>query len=192
MRLFLAVEPDDPGRVSLAATLRQVQAHLGDLAAVLRWNAPDNIHVTLHFLGEVSDDRLPSLLAALGERLPQAPFEIETGGIGTFPPSGIPTVAWIGISAGADRLVGLHAELGRRLTAGGYTVEARRFSPHLTLARVREQRRRDAKGIAQALRDLRIDPIRWQVDRATLFRSHLSSSAPRYEPLQHIALSDYN
>jgi 2'-5' RNA ligase len=192
VRLFVAIEPDARSRARLAEILRDAQAHLGRLAASLRWNAPENIHITLHFLGEVSDYRVATLRSALGEQVPIAPFDVVTGGLGTFPAAALPKVIWIGVDGGADLVIQLHAECGRRLAAAGHSPEDRPFSPHLTLGRVREQHRRDAKRIGQALRAIRIEPIRWQVDHATLFRSHLSSSAPRYEALQSIALSDYN
>lgn len=192
MRLFVALEPDAAARRHVADGLERAQARLGHLAGAVRWNAPDNIHLTLHFLGEIDERLMPSLRAALADRLPIAPFDIETGGIGTFPASGAPRVLWIAIAHGADGAVQVHAELGRRLTASGFQVESRPFSPHLTLGRVRDRQQRDAKGIPGALAGFRIDPVRWRVDRVTLFRSHLSSSAPRYEALQHSVLTDYN
>jgi 2'-5' RNA ligase len=192
VRLFVALEPDARTRRHVAEVLQRVQAHLKERTAALRWNSSDNIHVTLHFLGEIEDRRVPSLRASLGDRLPIAPFELETGGLGTFPGSGIPKVLWMAIQQGADHAVRVQEEVGRRLTASGFAIESRPFSPHITLARLREHHRREARGIPAALRDFRIAPVRWTVDRATLFRSHLSSSAPRYEPLQHVVFTDYN
>jgi 2'-5' RNA ligase len=190
--LFVALEPDAKARQHIHQLLDRVQHRLGPLSASVRWNPPDNIHLTLHFLGEVADARVPLLRAAVGERLSLAPFDLATGGLGTFPASGVPRVVWLAVQEGNDRAVGVHAEMGRRLTAAGFAVDSRPFSPHITLGRVRERDRHDARGISAAFRDVQIESIRWRVDRATLFRSHLSSSAPRYEALQHVVLTDYN
>jgi 2'-5' RNA ligase len=190
--VFVGLEPDAPARQQLTDVLRHLQARLGPLSAALRWNPAENVHLTLHFLGEVDAGRLSSLRTALGDPIPIAPFDLETGGLGTFPASGFPRVLWMAIAQGGDPAIRLHAELGTRLSQSGFAVETRPFSPHITLARVRERSQREAKGLAGALREVRIDPVRWRVDRATLFRSHLSSSAPKYEPLQHLRLTDYN
>ena len=191
MRLFLALEPDAAARARLADVLTRVQSSLDpDLASGLHWSRADAVHVTLHFLGEVGEDRLPALLSSLGRDIDRAPFSVATGGLGAFPVSGPPRVVWVALAEGAKDAAAVHDELARRLTSLSLILDARPLSPHLTLARVRDPRNRAIRVLRTQLKEIHLDPIRWRVDRVTLFRSHFSSSSPpAYEPLHHIELA---
>lgn len=188
MRLFLAVEPSDDARAQLADVSQRARDHVADLAEAMRWTEIRNIHLTLHFVGEVLDARVAALRHAVGDRLPVRAFSMTTGGLGTFPERGPARVLWLSVTEGLEPLSRLHETLARRLAAGAFEVEDRALAAHLTLARVRDRERHRTRQLGRLVREVRCDPIRWHVDRVTLFRSHLSSSAPQYDPLQHIVL----
>jgi RNA 2',3'-cyclic 3'-phosphodiesterase len=97
-------------------------------------------------------------------------------------------VFWVSLEDGRDEMTAIHGELGRRLNAAGIAIESRPFSPHLTLARVRDNEQRRARNVAQRLTDVQVPRIRWRVDQVTLYHSDLSGSAPRYEAVHHVPL----
>jgi 2'-5' RNA ligase len=188
VRLFLAVGPSDAARAQLGDVLNRARDHVEEVADAMRWTEIENIHLTLHFLGEVGDERAAALQQALGDRLPVRAFSMTTGALGTFPERGPARVVWLSVTEGVEPLLRVHEELARRLAAGAFAAEDRALAAHLTLARVRNRERHRTRQLGRLVRDVRCDPITWRVDRVTLFRSHPSSSAPRYEPVQHIGL----
>lgn len=191
MRLFLAVEPSAAAREQLELLTADVRRALGDAADRLRWTPAANVHLTLHFLGEVDDGRLSGLRESLGSELAGSPFDTQVGALGTFPVGRPPHTLWVSLQAGGAMLGRLHGDLASRLREAGARVETRPFSPHMTLARVRDrERHRAARRVAEGLAHVRVPPIGWRVDRVTLFRSDLSGSAPRYDALHEILLRE--
>lgn len=102
---------------------------------------PGQIHLTLHFLGNVEDERRAALGDALGKVRP-AKFTIAIRGTGVFPPTGRPTILWAGI-ADAAPLAALHEALANAIAACGLAVEQRPYVPHVTLARLTPAAPRD-------------------------------------------------
>ena len=106
----------------------------------VRWVDPRGIHLTLKFLGDVAVNRLDDITAALVEATREIPtFQLEVGGLGVFPNPRRVRVAWVGISGEIDRLQQLQQRVELSLVKIGFPAESRKFTPHLTLARVREQ-----------------------------------------------------
>jgi 2'-5' RNA ligase len=189
VRLFLAIKPERSAEALLGRRLMDVQERVGDIAGVLRWIPATNIHITLHFLGEVPPNRMTRLIEAIGKTLDETPFEIALGGVGAFPAAGAPRVVWLDVVNGSSQLDRIHAKLGRRLTDAGFSLESRPLSPHLTIARVPDRDRARVKALRDRLRDVPDAPIAWTADRVILFRSDLSGSVPRYEGLHDIELA---
>ncbi|HET9793656.1 MAG TPA: RNA 2',3'-cyclic phosphodiesterase [Thermoanaerobaculia bacterium] len=124
-RLFVAIDPPEPVRESLAPICR-------DLAGA-KWTRPGQLHVTLRFLGSVPVEAV----AGIAERLRAVsfePFELTARGFGVFPSFRSPRVLWIALSPAAP-LEELHDAVERRLD-GAVAPDEKRFSPHLTLARL--------------------------------------------------------
>ena len=137
VRSFVAVElPEELKRELIALNGRlKSGGHAG-----VRWVDPRGIHLTLKFLGDVSLDRLDDITAALVEATRGlSPFQLEVGGLGVFPNPRRVRVAWVGISGEIDRLQHLQQQVESSLAKIGFPAEARGFTPHLTLARVRDQ-----------------------------------------------------
>jgi 2'-5' RNA ligase len=188
VRLFIGAMPDEPIRRRLGAGIQSLREELGALHSAFRWTPQSNLHVTLHFLGEVDPSRLERLKAALARPLDVPAFDVETGALGRFPPRGTLSVLWIAINRGAEALLGVHDQLADRLSATGFSLERRPFSPHLTLARVRDRDRAHVRALAWPPQTS-IDPVVWSVREATLFTSDRSGAAPRYEPLIGVTLA---
>lgn len=126
----------------------QTRRSLGDFIKVLRkrmegvqWTAPENLHITLAFLGDMETHRLGEVCSAVDQACAeQAPFTLTWGGLGAFPHTRQPHILWVGITEGQDYLQHLHQQLEFTLEPIGYRAEARPYKPHLTLGRVGRNR----------------------------------------------------
>ncbi|MEV6347012.1 RNA 2',3'-cyclic phosphodiesterase [Actinoplanes sp. NPDC051851] len=108
----------------------------GALPSGVRHTAPEKWHVTLAFLGEVDDDRVPEVIRALDDVPPPAPFSLRLTGGGRFG-----EVIWTGLSGDVVALTALHSSVRQSLTEAGFPLDARPFRPHLTLSYRRFDRR---------------------------------------------------
>ena len=188
MRLFVAVELSRSVRESALEAIAILEPRL-DRTIRLRWVSADQMHLTVRFIGPVPDDRIPVLLAALAPPMPLEPFDIELDGCGVFPRSGSPRVIWIGLSQGLGQLQAMHEEFNRRLGTLGFAPEDRPFTPHLTLARIKEIGAPASRLLRDLVRDVQPRNARCRIDSATVFRSDLSPRGSRYTAVQHVSLT---
>jgi 2'-5' RNA ligase len=150
------------------------------------WTAPDNLHVTVKFLGGVDEARLPEVRAALARAATVAAFEATVRGLGAFPSAARARVLWAG-APGSPAFVRLAEDVDRALAALGFVPEARGFTPHVTLGRVREPGRNPA--LAEALAAASTHEFgTLRVDRLSLMRSDLSPRGARYTELAALPL----
>jgi len=170
---------DDATRAALAARVESLRP----VAAGVTWVAPENLHVTLKFLGGVEQPRLELVQAALARAVHgAAPFDLSVVGLGAFPSATRARVVWAGVVAGRGELTGLAASVEHELAPVGFPPEDRPFSPHVTLGRVREPRRNTELAAAFDREHAeRFGVVR--VDRLSLMRSDLSPRGARYSEL---------
>ena len=137
IRTFIAV---DVGTI-IRDRLIEMQASLAKEVADVKWVEPDNLHLTLLFLGEVNDRDLLAVCRCVSKATAdRAAFPLEVRGIGCFPNPRRPRVLWAGIAEGAEELIALHADLEPPLLEQGcYRREERRYTPHITLGRVNDE-----------------------------------------------------
>ena len=188
MRIFVAVELPQSVRDAAQNVAIQIERRL-DPRIKVRWVSADQMHLTVRFIGHVSDERVPALLAVLDAPLPIPPFDVELAGCGVFPKSGLPRVFWIGLTEGLEPLQRMHEEFNRRLLPLGFEAEDRPFSAHLTLGRVKDAPASAARGVREMLRATPTPHLRAAIKSATVFRSVLSSKGSTYEPLLHVRCS---
>jgi len=129
MRLFVALQPTDPAREALAA--------LADEVSGVRWVPAAQLHLTLRFIGEVSEGDADKIAGAL-IRVRVQPFFLELTGTGGFPPRGSPGILWAGVGAGHPLLHQLRQQVDDRLLTTGVPFELRPFVPHFTVGRCRD------------------------------------------------------
>jgi 2'-5' RNA ligase len=143
----------------------------------------DNYHLTLKFLGDIEESRAAGIGAALTAAVAGLPaFDIGLRGLGAFPSPTRPRVIWAGVDAGGPSLAALAEALEDGLAALGVPREARGFSAHVTLGRVREPSRDPA--LAAALgRAASVELGSSRVDRVVLMRSQVSPRGARYTEL---------
>lgn len=134
MRLFVALEIPKATRETLGALL----ARMGPTCPGARWSRPEGMHLTLKFIGEVSDEKAKGIRAELGAVRGPSAIEIIFRGAGFFPNARHPRVLWAGVQADAN-LAELAGEIDRRLEPLGIARETRGFRPHMTLARFKSE-----------------------------------------------------
>lgn len=176
MRLFTAVDlsPDVIRALDrLIAALRP--------AARIKWSPAANLHITTKFIGDWPEERFVELTGALRGLPPRAPIPIEVRGLGFFPNPRAPRVFWAGVQASTG-LPELARETDRTLNRLGVPLESRPFSPHLTLARIKEPVPLDR--LHQAIAALASTGFgAFQVDRFCLYQSALNPSGSVYTKL---------
>jgi RNA 2',3'-cyclic 3'-phosphodiesterase len=184
IRAFIAIEIPPALREQIAV---QSLALKKALPVGIRWAAPQNIHLTLKFLGDIAPTSLPNLNHALAAiTAQQTTFDISVGGFGVFPSPKSPRILWIGIQPPPD-LAHLHRAIETTCARLGYPPEEKPFNPHLTLGRLRDQA--DMTSLRPALQQIQIGPLgQITVSSLTLFRSDLRPQGPIYAPLAHFPL----
>ncbi len=191
MRLFIAVELDGAMRDALVELAGRANEELArrspDAARAIKWVGENQLHLTLHFLGETEAARAEALAARLADPWVRSPFSVGFGRIGWFPSAGPPRVVWVDVVRGQADLVSMHDEIGRRLAGLGFTLEARKFQPHLTLGRVK---RLINPASLDVLRHLACEAGEGRpIDHATLYRSVLKPDGPVYTSLARMNLA---
>jgi len=189
LRAFIAIEI--PIEIKTAITDQTAGLHRR-AGQTVRWVTPENTHLTLKFLGDVSPTNAELLAESLrAECGKQPPFEISASGIGCFPNQHRPYVIWIGLNAPAD-LNQLQHKIESAAARLGFAAEDRPFSAHLTIGRVRERTSQaDIKNLQAALEGLRIGELgQFTVQTITLFKSELQPGGPCYTPLSHAHLGN--
>jgi len=145
------------------------------------WVAPDNFHLTLKFLGPVATEGLAAVTETLTSAAAAcAPFKLELGGLGAFPSPTRPRVLWVGLDTGAAAATVLATRIDEALATLGFAREARAFSAHVTLGRVRQPHAQPRLGEALAAARV-VGAV--DVARVSLMRSELSPRGARYTEL---------
>jgi 2'-5' RNA ligase len=184
MRLFVAADIDEETRAQVAPVREAIQHALDRAAVVPRvaWVKDEAAHVTLRFIGEVSDAIGESVQQALREPLPRDAFEVQWDRVGTFPGGRNPRVVWVGCSRGGDDLEALAMAVNARLAPIVGPGESRPFKAHLTIGRVKKP----GKGAdwTQAIGAVSFRPTVTRVDHATLYLSKTSPTGPIYTALR--------
>jgi len=130
VRLFVALDLPDPVRHAITELIAKLQPK----SRTARWIRPENLHVTLKFIGHVGNEKLDPIQNALSSIHSAQPVEIHFRGMGFFPNEHRPRAFWCGIAASSN-LAELAANIDRALAPLGVEAETRPFTPHLTLAR---------------------------------------------------------
>lgn len=192
LRAFIAVEIPADLRARIAQATASLRQSVG--ARAVRWVAPENIHLTLKFLGDVSPENLTRLEQVIRhEAGNHAPFDLTLRGLGCFPNPRRPRVLWVGLEA-PPALEKLQRNLNLSTARLGYTDEDRPFAPHLTLGRVNPQA--DAHSLATlraALEDTHTQPAQTaHIAEICLFQSDLRPTGAVYTPLMRAPLGAAN
>jgi len=184
VRAFIAIDLDPGIKTALEALVRALKPTRADV----RWVGPPGMHLTLKFLGEIDAgraDRIGQVLSIVVGR--HAAFPLRLEGTGAFPSERSPRVLWAGLAA-EPRLLALQSDLETALEAEGFDREARPFSPHLTLGRVKgPARMREAMAELERHRGDVFGGM--TVRKLTLFESRLLPQGAEYRIVAEAGLS---
>lgn len=184
MRLFTAIELPEPVREHLTH-LRGELTTAADLADAVSWTKPENLHVTLKFLGEVADDAVRPLVDALAGVAVQ-PMDLAADHMVYFPKRGRVRVIAAGLTGDVARLGRLYADVESACATLGFAPEGRAFTPHVTLGRARHGRQGGGlRRVREALLEGSLPGPRFVAARFVLMRSQLKPTGAIYTPAAH-------
>lgn len=180
-RVFIAVELGDEARATLRRTLRRVGSALPGMRLV----NPDDLHLTLAFLGEIDDTALDAVITVTQEVASQtSPFTLSLGSLGIFGPPHAPRVLWAGVGGDLRRLSELQSTTATALEAMGFPRESRPYAPHLTLARInRPLAAASLAKLTELLAEAPVRRARWTVADVRVMRSDIGAQGARYTAL---------
>ena len=184
IRSFICIEIPQ----SIKARIVKLQDALRQTEAQISWTKPSNIHLTVKFLGGVEASRIERISKAL-ERAANgvSPFQVEIGGAGCFPSARSPRVLWVGVSNVPEQLRRLYANIEDELAREGFPRENRKFSPHLTIGRIRAPR--NTAVVADSLIATGFEPETFMATELILMRSDLNPNGSIYTSQAVIRLS---
>ena len=188
IRSFIAVEL--PDELRLALTRLQERLKSGARTSV-KWVDPHGIHLTLKFLGNIGMDMVGEITGVLEESARGiSPFHLEVKGLGAFPSLKRAQVVWVGLSGELDRLKQLQQRIESNLSPLGFVPESRPFTPHLTLARLRDRVTPEERhSLGQLIASTNLEAAySLDVDSIHLMRSQLTREGAVYSCLCSIKL----
>lgn len=153
-----------------------------------KWAHPDDLHITLFFMGDTDERRVPDIIAALREGAAAfKPLTLRLGGLGTFGPPAAPSILWTGLTGDKESLTSVQRMVQSRLVSLGFKSEDKAFRPHITLARRYKGQRPWMSIRDPLLKNFEPEGAEWSCERITLYLSHLGRS-PMYEVLGEFPL----
>jgi len=144
----------------------------------------NNLHLTLKFLGEVSEEQITKIEAILGE-IKFKSFEAKTGKIGFFPNQDYIRVVWLELIS--KEINNLKQEIEKKLINEGFKNEEREFSEHITLARIKEVK--DKQLFVKGVSSLKIKEMNFKIGKFSLIKSELTKTGPKYKTLKEFPAS---
>lgn len=182
MRLFTGIDLPEDIAANLSGLLDRLRPE-----AHLKWTPPYNLHITTKFIGEWEESRLNELIAALKPIENRSPLQIQIEGIGWFPNPHSPRILWTGVKSGPE-LAQLASDTDRALAKLGIPPESKPYSPHLTLARIKDVV--PLAPLRQAIAQLpSVDFGSFTVDRFFLYQSKPGPSGSIYAKLAEFPLA---
>jgi 2'-5' RNA ligase len=184
IRSFIAFDIDNP---EVLKRLGEAQDILAKTGADLSLVKPQNIHITLRFLGDITLGMVEKIDNEM-QGIVFRPFDVEIKGIGAFPNVKYARVVWAGIQQGAEELRAIFDQLEPRLRQLGFAPDSKGFSPHLTIARVRSGRNKQA--LISCVDELAaFDFGKVHADSLRLKKSVLTPQGPIYSILKEVHAS---
>lgn len=177
LRLFVALELPHTIKNALAGYVAPLQ----QLSRGVRWVKPENVHLTLKFLGDTPNAKLAAIQSTLAAMCGDfAPLAIEVAGAGVFPNARRPQVLWVGLNDASGQLGKLAQEIDARLHLLGFPRETRPFSPHVTIGRVRDTR---VDAVTKAMLEHPFPQHKMICPECTLMQSELQRDGSIYSPV---------
>jgi len=187
MRCFIAIDLDDAIRAAVGDLQRQMQGRANLDRRDCSWVRPEVMHITLKFLGEIRDSDSVTVCDIVEQVASEHnSFELDIENVGHFGGKAA-RVLWVGSEAGRDSLCQLQQNLEKQLETAGWPAEARKFSGHLTLCRIKNPKvSRQLAQISEQYKDFKLGTV--TVDSVCLYQSQLTPQGPIYTALGRYSL----
>ena len=185
LRLFLAIDIPPFAREKITG----IQDRFKRLNLNIAWVKPANIHLTLKFLGSTSPRQVSAIKDRVSQAVSHTPrFPVSLGEVGVFPNLKNPRVLWVGLEDPQDRLTTVQKKIEEEMTQLGFPPEQRKFSPHLTLGRIKSLKEKGLlKNEVQSIQRCDSAPI--VVSSVILFQSRLTPKGSIYTILEEFELN---
>jgi 2'-5' RNA ligase len=183
MRTFIAIEIP----TEIKSALTALQTDLRRAGADVSWTKPENMHLTLNFLGEVDERRIGEIeKACVSSSAEFQPFTLSLNGTGVFPNARQPRILWAGVAGEIEKAVEMRRRLEERLALIGFEPEEKDFRPHLTIGRVKSNRKtRELLALADAHG---LPALSFVVTEIVLMKSELRPEGAEYTPIARASL----
>jgi 2'-5' RNA ligase len=183
MRTFIAVELPE----NIKKKIGELQAPLKKINAFVSWVKPENIHITLKFLGEVPEENINEVFSATEIALKETKkFKMNLKGMGAFPDFRRPRVIWIGAGIGGEELSNMATKIEDQMEKIGYPKENRKFSPHFTMGRVKSPK--NIENLMELVKSTDFETEDIEIKEVTVMKSQLHPAGAIYTPLKKIPL----
>ena len=184
IRAFIAI-PLDP---KIQHSIERMQDHLKKSNNDIKWVKPENIHITLKFLGDIDTKQINSIKQILSNCTHNTrPFKVELSQLGAFPNIDRPRTLWVGLKDSKQRLNQISMSLEKTLGKIGFQTDQKPFSSHITIGRIRSSKNIDA--LSKSMSSYQISENCTQtISKIILFQSTLCSEGPIYQSLHQIKL----
>lgn len=183
LRAFIAIELNDQIRNELT----RIQDALKKSEADVKWVRPENLHLTLKFLGQITNTKVEKIGQVMqNSSAPFKPSSLKLGALGAFPKITYPRVIWVSLSSQEEQLMKLAQDLETGLVSLKFPKEKRDFKSHITLGRIRSSKNRNK--LTELLTQVKVEQKQMFLESVSLFKSTLSCVGPHYECLINIKL----
>ena len=182
-RLFIAIDISDDARNAAADYINDISKHLS--GSSVKWERPQKLHITVKFLGNTEEALMKSLKDMLDNNAKATrAFEIQLVGTGAFPNATRPRVLWLGVRQASEEFADLASRIDTDASKLGFESENKSFSPHLTIARVRNPHNSRELGVEHASKTF--GPISFTSCELAMYESHLSAAGSSHTKI-HVA-----
>jgi len=183
LRTFIAVDfpPETLTKIAKIIGYFKTQTPMD----ALKWVSAENLHLTIKFIGDIPKDKLVQIRMIIKEALvDKLPFKIGIGGLGMYPNKNNPRVIWLGVTYD-QTLRDIHHVLNHSLKNAGIEPDKRDYSPHITIARIRQRTQEETRQeIGATLSKFKVDSLgEIKINEIILYQSELTRKGPIYTPL---------
>jgi len=180
MRCFISIELPEEIKKELAKAEKDLQKIAEETKAKLRIVKPENLHITIKFLGEISDDKINKIKDAL-KTIKFDSFKVKLNSFGIFPSQNYIRVVWVDILP-KEKIIELEQKIISILVGQGFKKE-HNFETHITLARIKVISSEEKENFVKAIKKIKIEPLEFEINNFVLEKSILTPEGPIYEDI---------
>lgn len=185
IRTFVAVDVSDAIRAAAVKMIGRLIAETADYV----WVDRDHLHITMNFLGDVSETEIPTVCRAISSAVLEfGSFEMSVRGLGCFPNASKPRVVWLGVGRGMSELLALHERIAVALEALRFPRERKDYQPHMTLGRLKRGGRLSASISQSIAKHASIEAGGMTVKEIAIYSSFVDRIGPTYTAMSRIEL----